>query len=90
MLALRGFMNTQTETIQVDPSTAQMLRALQVKAEAQGKTLDELLQPLIEENGTHTVFELTPAERANAFREWANSHDPNTPVILDDSRDAIY
>jgi hypothetical protein len=33
---------------------------------------------------------MTPEERARAWEEWAASHDPNTPVILDNSREAIY
>jgi len=36
------------------------------------------------------LSEITPEQRAKAFEEWASSHDPKTPVILDDSRDAIY
>jgi hypothetical protein len=41
-------MNTQTITVELQPSTAAILRALQVKAEAQGVTLDSLLLPLAE------------------------------------------
>ena len=33
---------------------------------------------------------MTPEERASAWEEWAASHAPNTHVILDDSREAIY
>lgn len=32
----------------------------------------------------------TPQERAKAWEAWCASHDPKTPVILDDSREAIY
>ncbi len=34
----------------------------------------------------------TPAERARAFREWAESHSRETPVLSDDaiSRESIY
>jgi hypothetical protein len=34
--------------------------------------------------------EMTPEQRAKAFEQWASSHDPKTPVILDDSREVIY
>jgi hypothetical protein len=83
-------MEPQTVTIELATSTVAILRTLQEKAEAQGITLDALLQPLIEENGVHQTLDMTPEERAHAFEEWASSHDPNTPVILDDSREAIY
>lgn len=43
-------MTTQTVTIQVDPSSAAILQALMAKAEAQGKTLAALLQPLVEQD----------------------------------------
>lgn len=32
----------------------------------------------------------TPQERAQAFREWAQSHAAETPVILDDRREILY
>lgn len=34
----------------------------------------------------------TPAERAKAFREWAESHPPNQPYLSDEaiSRESIY
>jgi hypothetical protein len=36
-------------------------------------------------------YETAPREEwLKAFNEWVNSHDPNIPVILDDSREAIY
>ena len=36
-------------------------------------------------------YETAPREEwLKAFNEWVDSHDPNTPVILDDSREAIY
>lgn len=42
-------MNTQTVTLQVEPSTAALLQVLQEKAAAQGVSLDALLKPLAEE-----------------------------------------
>lgn len=37
-------------------------------------------------------YKTTPEERARAFREWAESHDRNTPLLSDYpvSRDSIY
>jgi hypothetical protein len=80
----------QSETIQIDATTAAKLRA---RAEAQGLTVDELIRTLAgDTNGAKktTLSEMTPEQRARAFEEWASSHDPKTPVILDDSRDVIY
>jgi hypothetical protein len=42
-------METQTVTIQIDVSTAAILRALQKRAAAEGVTLDVLLRPLVED-----------------------------------------
>lgn len=37
-------------------------------------------------------YKTTPEERARAFREWAESHDRNTPLLSDYavSRESIY
>lgn len=99
-------MNIQTTTIEVDPSTAAILQTLKAEAEAQGKTLAALLSPLLPANGVHSSNEIatleekqeerpfyetaTPEEWIRELNAWAASHDPNTPVILDDSREAIY
>lgn len=32
----------------------------------------------------------TPEEWVAVFQLWANSHDPNGPVLLDDSREILY
>lgn len=32
----------------------------------------------------------TPQEWVAALNEWASSHDPNGPVLLNDSREVIY
>lgn len=52
-------MNTQTVTLQVEPSTATLLQVLREKAAAQGVSLDALLKPLAEEVAapTHSSFE---------------------------------
>lgn len=90
-------MSPQTTTVEVDRAAAEILQALQEKAEAQGVTLGALLRSLIE-NGTSSKEEkpfyetATPEEWAKAFREWANSHDPNIPPLslADMSRESIY
>jgi hypothetical protein len=88
-------MNTQSITIEVDQSTAAILQALKVKAEAQGVSLAILLQPLAEEtsnNQEKTFLERTPEERAQAFIQWAESHCIVAPPLLDEviSRESIY
>ena len=99
-------MSIQMTTIEVDQSTAAILQTLKAEAEAQGKTLAALLSPLLLTNGAHPSGEMatlenqqenrpfyetaTTEEWLKAFNEWVESHDPNTPVILDDSREAIY
>jgi len=47
--------------------------------------------------GTYSPFPLPtqktdPGEWARQFRAWADSHDPNTPVLSDEamSQDSIY
>ena len=52
-------MTTPTVTMQLEPSTAALLRTLQEQAAAQGTSLDALLKPLAEtENGAaQTSFE---------------------------------
>ncbi len=88
-------MNTQTVTVQVDPSVAAILQELQARADAQGLSLDLLLRTLAEGvNGSTSerpFYETaTTEEWLKAFNEWVDSHDPDTPVILDDSREVIY
>ena len=91
-------MNTQTVTIEVAPQAAAILRSLQKAAEAQGLSLASLLTPLMpiaegmkSENGQRPFYETATAkEWTNELYAWAGSHAANTPVILDDSREAIY
>ncbi len=47
-------MNTATVTMQLDPSTAALLRVLQLKAAAQGMSLHALLKPLAEAESEST------------------------------------
>jgi len=87
-------MNTETVTIQVAPQVAAILDTLQKRADAQGVSLDALLLPLVPLNGSDSerpFYETaTPEEWIKELYAWAESHDPNTPVILDDSREVIY
>ena len=91
-------MNTQTVTIEVAPQVATILRSLQQTAEAQGTSLASLLTylpPIAEgingESGQRPFHETAPAEEwINELYVWAGSHSPKTPVIFDDSREAIY
>ena len=87
-------MSAQMVTIQVAPRVAAILDTLQKRAEAQGVSLDALLQPLVPLNGSEVekpFYETaTTEEWLKALNEWVESHDPNTPVILDDSREVIY
>jgi hypothetical protein len=84
-------MEPQTVTIELDPSAAAVLRALQEKAEAQGLTLYEILRPLAEEwNGTEIATpNLTTAQKADDVVQWLRSHSVKG-VIADDSRESIY
>ena len=81
-------------TIQVAPRVAAILDTLQKRAEAEGVSLDAILLPLVPLNGSdgeRPFYETaTPEEWIKELYAWAESHDPNTPVILDDSREVIY
>lgn len=99
-------MSIQMTTIEIDQSTAEILQTLKAEAMTQGKTLAALLSPLLQPNGKHSTDQIvtpvepkeerpfyetaTPEEWIRELNAWAASHDPNTPVILDDSRAAIY
>jgi hypothetical protein len=84
-------MEPQTVTVEIDASAAEILLALQKKAEAQGITLETLLRPLIEENGTQQPkpLEVTPEKRADELVRWLKAHSVRG-VIADDSRESIY
>ena len=68
---------------------------LAAEAKARGLSVDDYLRSLLSPTNGLTeekpLYEtITPEELARAYVEWAASHDPNTPVVLDDSRDVIY
>ena len=55
--------------------------------------LDAMLEHLVETPKKRPFYETaTPEERAQAFREWAFSHDWNTPLLSDYavSRESMY
>ncbi|MCI0392386.1 MAG: hypothetical protein MOB07_26940 [Acidobacteria bacterium] len=78
-------------TIQVDPISAEIIRTLNERAEAQGKTLDELLRPLAEAgNGMEAQREATLGEFMDALESLADdtSHLPAERIRY--SREDIY
>lgn len=90
-------MSPQTTTVKVDRDAAEILQALQEKAEAQGVTLGALLRPLVENGDApkeeQPLYETaSPEELAQAYLDWANSHDPTIPPLslADMSRESIY
>ncbi|MBW4638609.1 MAG: hypothetical protein KME05_10290 [Gloeocapsa sp. UFS-A4-WI-NPMV-4B04] len=55
--------------------------------------LDAMLEHLVEPPKKRPFYETaTPEERARAFREWADSHERNTPLLSDYavSRESMY
>jgi hypothetical protein len=84
-------MEPETVTVEIEASAAKILRALQEKAVAHGVTLETLLRPLIEENGTQKAkpSEMAPEERADELIRWLKAHSVKG-VIADDSRENIY
>ena len=70
--------------------------ALKAQAAAQGMTVERWVQAIAEQHvQPHSIAHLqktNPKEWARQFRAWADSHDPNMPVLSDEamSRDSIY
>lgn len=54
--------------------------------------LDAMLEHLVEPKQRPFYETATPKERARAFREWADSHERNTPLLSDYavSRESMY
>ena len=87
--------NAQTTTIEVDQDSARIIQSLKERAAAEGVPLDALLRRLadsaVNEATAKPFYETaTREEWLQAFNEWVKSHNPNTPVIIEDSREAIY
>lgn len=57
---------------------------------AQEEVLD-FVEFLLEKSARRATGEnLNGEQKARAIEQWAKSHSPETPVILDDSREIIY
>jgi hypothetical protein len=81
-----------TVTIELKPEIEARVKS---EAEALGLPVEDYLESVIESQlanggGEVTSKNSTPADRARAWEVWAASHNPNTPGILDDSREALY
>ena len=70
--------------------------ALKAYAQARGMSVEEWLLELADQLAPPTSIahlqKTNPKEWARRFRAWADSHDPNTPVLSDEamSRESIY
>ena len=70
--------------------------AFQAQAQARGLSLEQWMLEVAEQNAqpvsTAHLQKTNPREWARQFRAWADSHDPNTPVLRDEamSRESIY
>lgn len=81
-----------TVTIELRPELEERIKS---EAAALGVPVEDYLESVIESrlsNGGREVDpeNSTPADRARAWEAWAASHNPNIPVILNDSREALY
>jgi hypothetical protein len=82
-----------TVHIEIPPDREAALRA---RARARGLTVEQWLLEVAEQyapSGPIANLQRTdPQEWARQFRAWADSHDPNLPVLSDEamSRESIY
>lgn len=79
-------------TIDLKPDQERILKEAvrQGRFQSLEQALDEALHSItLSENARPR---LSPAERAAAFRSWAESHPHNTPILSDEaiSRETIY
>ena len=76
--------------------TNEQVAALKMQAEAQGSTLKDWLQRMVEQSvPTDSVAHLqkmNPQEWVRLFHTWAESHDRTTPLLSEEavSRESIY
>lgn len=77
--------------LEVQPDIAEKIAA---QAAEQGISVDAYLRLLVEQRQEKTTSQktLSPQEKARLWREWAASHNPNTPFLSDEaiSRESIY
>jgi len=79
---------------QIQPA---VLTRLTSHAQRAGKTVNDLLQDMLDERERSTQqqeepttrAQMTPDEWSRALRTWAASH-PVSPVLADDSRESLY
>lgn len=82
-----------TVTLELSP---EIEAALKSQAQARGLSIEQWLLQLAQQNAPSVSIahlqKTNPKEWARQFRAWAESHDPNTPVLSDEamSRDSIY
>jgi hypothetical protein len=82
-----------TLTLELSPEREAVLMA---QAQARGMSIEQWLLELTEQftppNSIAHWQRTNPQEWARQFRAWAESHDPNTPVLSDEamSRESIY
>jgi hypothetical protein len=77
--------------LEVQPDIAAKIAA---QAAERGISVDAYLRYLVEEQQEKTASQkaLSPQEKAKLWREWAASHNPDTPLLSDEaiSRESIY
>jgi len=77
--------------LEVQPDIAAKIAA---QAAERGVSVDAYLRLLVEEQQERTASQkaLSPQEKARLWREWAASHNPDTPLLSDEaiSRESIY
>jgi len=83
-----------TLTIELPPDKE---AAFQAEAQLRGLSVEQWLLQIAEQHvrPVESIAHLQrtdPKEWARRFRAWADSHDPNTPVLSDEamSRESIY
>jgi hypothetical protein len=84
-----------TVILDLSPEKEAVLKA---QAQAYGLTVEQWLLQLAEQQAQPDPASIAhlqktnPKEWARQFHLWAESHDPNTPVLSDEamSRDSIY
>lgn len=93
-------MNSSMTTIQVSEETAEVLKLIQVEADARQMPLDVYLRVLAERaNGREAIYtegkkpfyETASAEEwIKALQAWVESHKGRNYGFVDDSRESIY
>lgn len=70
-------------------SLAQIIESLNAE---ERKLLEYKLKDSLNDQGTSFDATVTPKERAKAYREWAESHHIDSPILSDEaiSRETIY